>query len=129
LGAAIVPTSSDDFAPASRDARAQRPVALLRQQMRAETAATAVPRQPAPPPRPARKFLARPPCINVSQLARAGVLVLLGLAYAEHPRISHAFQGGARGVRRAIARVGVDPMPTGALTPKAIMSTAARVNH
>lgn len=101
-----MPTSFDESAMARRESNTQRPIALLRRQLKAESA----PRAPAP--KAARKALSRPPCVTPSQMARAGLVIVAGLIYANHPQL---FQAGtaAAGAARAAARAGVDPSPTG----------------
>jgi len=107
-----VPTSFDESAQARRDSNTQRPIALLRRQLMAESAPPPPPRAPAP--KAARKALSRPPCVTPSQMARAGLVLVAGLIYANHPQL---FRAGAVavGTAQAAARAGVDPSPTGAI--------------
>jgi len=103
----VAPTSFEESAQARRQAGDRRPIALMREQMRAE-------RQPAAragASRPARRALSRPPCVTASQLLRATLLILAGLVYANHPQLFHA---GAAAARIA-ARAGVDAAPTGTI--------------
>jgi len=107
-------------AQVGRDGRTQRPIALLREQLNAESragspqkAASKQPRQP----------LARPPLVSSGQLLRAAILVLAGLVYADFPWISHALTG-PREANRSLARVAIDPTPTASLPPKALGAAA-----